>query len=163
MNSILWKFMVRITHCVMTLLALLSPPLNAKMAERPPMPAGYNDAGPSPDSVLPKIIARLQTELKDPYSIRDFTLCQPKRIEAYYGLNWVRAHWSVTISLNSKNGFGGYTGSTVYYADFENGEATKITQFKGIAYVPQNVNVQVLAQLRSCPKVPDSEIQKLLQ
>lgn len=143
-------------------IALTSAPIVAKTKDRPPMPAGFDDPGPQPEHVLQKVFAKLRTSLRDPYSIRDFKLCEPKVIDAYYGLDWVRAHWNVRVSLNSKNSYGGYTGPTEFHIQFENGEAASVSQFDGIGVLTPDQNAKLLALSQACPKITDAEIQRLL-
>ena len=126
------------------------------------MPAGYDNPGPVPENVLPKVFAKLRTTLKDPYSIRDFKLCAPKLVKAYYGVNWVRARWIVTVNLNAKNSYGGYIGPTQFDVEFQNGEAVNAKQFNGIDLLTPDQNAKLLAFSQACPKVPDADIQRLL-
>lgn len=142
--------------------AAVSPAAAERDKLKPPMPAGYDDAGPAPENPLPKILAKLRTTLNDPYSIRDFTMCAPARIEPYYGLDWVRARWNVKITLNAKNSYGGYTGSTMFDVSFKDGDVVEISQFKGIAALDEATNYKLIAAAQACPHVPDAKIQELL-
>jgi hypothetical protein len=155
---------MRAICCAALTIALLSAPLSARKEAPPPppMPAGYDNPGPSPENALAKVFANLRTTLKDPYSIRDFKLCEPRQIEAYYGIDWVRAHWIVTVNFNAKNSYGGYTGPTQFDVEFENGEAVRATQFDGIDLLTPVQNAKLLAMSQACPKVPDTEIHRLL-
>lgn len=145
-------------------LALACSPAYGQSWKSVPMPAGYDDPGPKPANVLPLIVNRLRTVLKDPYSIRDFTLCGLERIEAYNSpLGWQRARWISKITLNSRNSYGGYTGSTNYTVTFNNGAVAEITEFRGIDLLPPSVNARLIAAAQACPRVPDTEIQRILQ
>jgi hypothetical protein len=126
------------------------------------MPAGFEDPGDRPDDALPKILNKLRLTLKDPYSVRDVRVCEPEMIRAYYGLTWVRAHWVVKLALNAKNGFGAYTGLTAFTARFENGEVSDVSQFRGLDLVGPAVNAKLLSTVQSCPRVSDTEVQRLL-
>ena len=128
------------------------------------MPPGYDDPGPKPADVLPLIVNRLRTTMKDPYSMRDLTMCSLERIEAYNSpLGWQRARWVSKITLNSRNAYGGYTGSTNYTVNFRDGVAAEITEFRGIDLLPPSVNARLMAAAQACPRVPDAEIQRILQ
>jgi hypothetical protein len=127
-----------------------------------PMPAGYDDPGPPPEDVLAKVVARLRTTLSDPYSIRDLTLCPLDRGEAFYSVRWHRAQWTVRFTLNSRNSHGGYTGSTMYTATFEDGEVTEVRQFTPLDLITPAQNARLIEMAQACPRVPDAEIQRLL-
>jgi hypothetical protein len=135
------------------------------------MPAGYNDPGPPPANGLSKIVDKLRTELKDPYSIRDLRVCAPTASEAFYSYGrsaWQPATWSTMISLNSKNSYGGYTGVKVFNVTFEHGEALRINEMSGLdGLISPSQNADLIARTRAmaeaCPRIPDAEIQKLLQ
>src|SRR5687768_9822075 len=90
----------------LVVLSSASSPAHGQSWKSVPKPAGYDDPGPRPTNVLPLIVSRLRTTLKDPYSIRDFTLCDLERVEAYNSaLGWQRARWISKITLNSRNAF----------------------------------------------------------
>ena len=154
--------MLRTISAALSVVTLVTVHPAAAAPARAPMPAGYDDPGPPPDNVLPKIVSKLRTTLSDPYSVRDFTICKTEKIQAYFGVQWVPAQWIAKITLNSKNGYGGYTGSTMFVVDFAHGEVSKISQFKGLDLVSTEVNERLLAMAQRCPRVPDSEIQHLL-
>lgn len=145
-------------------LALVCSPAHAQSWKSVPMPAGYDDPGPRPANVLPLIVNRLRTALKDPYSIRDFTLCGLERVDAYNSsLGWQRARWISKITLNSRNTYGGYTGSTNYTVTFNDGVVAEIKEFRGIDLLPPSVNARLIAAAQACPRVPDAEIQRILR
>lgn len=160
------KMLAVITRCACAALILGSaidgPASARKPPPRPPMPQGYEDPGPPPADILPKIVGRLRTELRDPYSMRDLTVCTPERLDPYFGIQWVPARWSVRITLNAKNSFGGYTGSTMYTVTFERGEISQVTEFRGVPFVGPKVNADLLSAAQRCPRIPDAEIQRLL-
>jgi len=149
---------------VLVALTLLGSPAHGQSWQTVPMPAGYDDPGPPPANVLPLIVNRLRTVLKDPYSIRDFTLCGLERIEAYNSpLGWQRARWISKITLNSRNAYAGYTGSTNYTVTFSDGVVAEIKEFRGIDALPPSVNARLMATAQACPRVPEAEIQRILQ
>ncbi|MEA3002309.1 MAG: hypothetical protein QOH81_1097 [Sphingomonadales bacterium] len=132
--------------------------------QTPPMPQGYDDPGPRPADPLPAIVARLRTTLRDPYSIRDMTLCEPERVNAYFGASaWRRAHWVMKLTLNAKNAFGAYTGAIQYDGEFDGGALTSLQEFRGIDLLTPEQNDRLMAFARNCPRVSDGEIQRLLQ
>ncbi len=124
--------------------------------------ADINDPGPKPDDVLPAIIANLKRSMKDPYSIRDFALCEPKITKAFKypgaGNRWEPAHWSVDFELNAKNGFGGYAGRTYFSATYKAGRLDSV----GSPNLGADLNTKLLGLTEACPRVPDAEIQRLL-
>lgn len=95
--------MPKLSYCVAALAAalVLASPAAAKkrpVAPEPPMPAGYDDPGPKPENALPAILADLRRTMKDPYSIRDFRMCEatPTRPFRYPG---VAGQWSPRSGL----------------------------------------------------------------
>ena len=147
-------------------LALLSTMIALEGAAQVPAtspPPGYSDAGIKPVNPLPAIIAELRRTMKDPYSIRDFSFCEPKVSPAFQypsaGQRWEKAHWKVEFALNAENGFGGYAGRTYFSADFENGRLTSL----GSPNLGPELNSKLLDLVKDCPSVPDAEIQRYLQ
>jgi len=67
------------------------------------------------------------------------------------------------ITLNSRNAYGGYAGSTMYSVIFENGGVAEVTEFHGIDLLSPQVNARLLAVAQACPRIPDSEVQRLIQ
>lgn len=142
-----------------------------KLPPKPPMPPGFDNPGSPPANALPKIIDKLRTELKDPYSIREVRVCAPSASEAFYSYGrsaWQRATWSSMISLNAKNSYGGYTGVKVFNVTFEQGQVLRINEMSGLGgLISPTQNADLIARTRAmaeaCPRVPDAEIQKLLQ
>lgn len=140
----------------------------AKPYEPPPMPPGYDNPGPKPENILPQIVAKLRGELRDPYSIRDFILCEPsasapmkpfsKRME------WRPAKWTVLFALNAKNAYGGYTGREPWRATFAGGAVERVSSAKLGSASSIDVTLNQLTEklLEKCQRVPDAEIQRLL-
>ena len=116
----------------------------------------------SPEALLPPILSELKRTLADPYSIRDFTLCQARSIKLKDGKP---VSWQVSLAFNAKNSFGGYTGFKTYSALFKNGvirggvSATQIAKTDGIEGL---INSSVARQVASCPPVSDAQVQRLL-
>ena len=79
-------------------------------------PAAYPEL--ASDALLPPILAELKRTLKDPYSIRDFTLCPARAVKLKDGKP---VGWAVMLSFNAKNSYGGYEGVKVYSVLFRNG------------------------------------------
>lgn len=133
----------------------------------PPIPPGFNDAGPAPQNFLPKIMSELRKGLKDPYSLRDLRVCEPKAGGAYLGLEWHRATWSSLISFNAKNSFGAYSGITVFHVKFEKGEVVSILEEKGISVLSAAQNAELMDRTRAiaiaCPLVSEVVFQQLLR
>ena len=147
-------------------LALLSAPLSARKETpppaQPPMPTGYDDPGPKPVNVLPAITADLRKTLTDPYSVRDFQLCEPhatKPVYNSYGEGvWLRSQWMISFSLNAKNRMGGYAGRTGFLASYTDGKLESVSSMSDYA----DTNEKVVGETVDCPRVQDAEIQKLL-
>jgi hypothetical protein len=144
---------------------VLSSPATAKKrvaVPEAPMPAGYDDPGPKPEKALPVILADLRRTMKDPYSMRDFRLCEASVAQAFRypgraGL-WQRARWTVHFALNAKNSYGGYAGQTYFTATFEGGKLTGVSS----PDLGPELNRKLLGITLDCPTVPDAELQRLL-
>lgn len=125
-----------------------------------PVILGTDGAGPKPANVLPEILGNLRRSMKDPYSIRDLKICQPKIVPAVRLPNGteMKPSWTVDFSLNAKNSYGGYSGVTPFTAHFENGKLTDL----GSIDINPNINAKMLELSAGCPSVPDATIKKLL-
>lgn len=145
-------------------LALASPASAKKrpVAPEPPMPAGYDDPGPKPENALPAILADLRRTMKDPYSIRDFRMCEatPTRPFRYPGVagQWEPAKWTIAFALNAKNSYGGYAGSTYFNATFKDGKLADL----GSPNLGAELNGKLLESTKDCRPVADAEIQRLV-
>jgi hypothetical protein len=128
-----------------------------------PMPADYDDPGPKPENVLPAILGSLRRTLRDPSSIKDFTLCDVQASPAFRPplprAPWRRARWRVDFALNAKNAYGGYSGLQPFSATFENGALTDAHAVS----LGAELNAKYLSMTEECRRVPDAEIQQLLQ
>jgi len=126
------------------------------------MPAGIDDPGPLPADELAQIVKKLRLTLKDPYSLRDLTLCPAKKTDPYYSVArgfWLPATWLVKISLNSKNSYGGYTGPTLFFVTLDKGHVTEVSA--AIGFMP-DIDAKDLEAAQACPRIPDAEVQRLL-
>lgn len=127
------------------------------------MPAGYDNPGPKPDNILPAIVGKLRTTLRDPSSVRDFVLCEPQVSKPFKypgnGNQWERAHWTVYFALNAKNAYGGYTGPRAYTAKYENGTLSDV-------YSPnmgRELDAKMLELTRGCPHISETVVQEMLE
>jgi hypothetical protein len=106
----------------------------------------------SQERTLPLIAAALRDNIIDPGSITNFSACYPAVKVKYENGRPVR--WTIMLSFNSKNGYGGYAGlqsvAAVFYAD------KPVTIFAS-GMPPRS------KRLASCTQVPDTEIQRLVQ
>jgi hypothetical protein len=144
--------------------ALMSGFATAKKREPlPPMPTGYDDPGPAPQSPLPAIVEKLRQRLTDPASMRDVTLCPARSVPVYsVGSTWVPAGWIVQITLNSKNRFGGYTGSMEYTAYIKDGVVSEVSETPPIEMIVAVARPSYLQSAAGCPRIANAEIQKLV-
>ena len=160
---------MRSVKCAMSALALLSSAnaMAGKDLPQPPVPIGYDDPGPKPDNPLPAIMAKLRVQLKDPYSIRDFVLCDLSASSPHYDRfdkSWTRSSWSIMFALNAKNSYGGYTGQRDGRAYFRDGQLERL--FFGSDEIRTNLDADLARMkaqlLERCQRIPDEEIQKLV-
>lgn len=129
------------------------------------MPAGYDDPGPAPENTLPAIVEKLRGELVDPYSIRDFILCDPTSSPAReFRGQWRPARWTVMFALNARNRMGGYTGRKRYRAFYAEGRLDSIVSddFGGRSGLDAEISRLAERLLDQCTRVPDAEVQRLL-
>jgi hypothetical protein len=126
------------------------------------MPAGYDDPGLLPESVLQVLVGELRKKLNDPYSIRDFSLCQSRVISAMEALSptlpWRRAYWVVHFKLNAKNAYGGYTGLQSGLMTISQGRVERIS----LIGTPIDEGPPKDAR-EPCQSIPDEQIQKMLK
>jgi hypothetical protein len=116
----------------------------------------------APDALLPPIIAELRRTLKDPQSVRDFTLCPVTKVGMKNGRP---VRWSVLLSFNAKNSYGGYEGIKMFAAVFRNGRLSGgivSTQFGSNEGLEGLINNAVARKMANCPIVPDESIQQLM-
>jgi hypothetical protein len=135
---------------------------SAAWGQEDALPTGFDEPGPKPVEVLPAILTELRRTMRDPYSIRDFAICDPQVTEAFKypgaGQRWERAHWTVKFVLNAKNSYGGYAGLTYFSATYQNGQLQSVSS----PNLGPELNAKLVDLARDCPRVPDAEIQRLL-
>ncbi|HWY16487.1 MAG TPA: hypothetical protein VNX86_15235 [Rhizomicrobium sp.] len=131
----------------------------------PPMPAGYNDPGPELPDLLPQIAAALRSNLNDPYSVRDFSLCQshimPAQAPGGPEDSWQPSVRVQLFQLNAKNEFGGYAGKQDGIATFQKGKLQRIRTYSTIDGAT-DMEQHAIAWREPCHPIPDAEIQKLI-
>lgn len=116
----------------------------------------------SPDALLPPILAELKRTLNDPYSIRDFTLCEAAKIKLKNGKP---DRWSVQFAFNAKNAYGGYAGVRTYIAVFREGRMASTilsSQFESSDGLEGLINSMVARRMATCPTVSDDKIRELM-
>ena len=123
-------------------------------------PAAYPEL--ASDALLPPILAELKRTMKDPYSIRDFSLCPARAVKLKEGKP---ISWAVMLSFNAKNSYGGYEGVKIYSVLFRNGRisgglnAAELGSSTGLAGL---INSAIAKRMASCPMIPDATIQQIL-
>ncbi len=106
----------------------------------------------SKERALPQIVAALRDTMIDATSITNLKICYPpSKVKIKNGKP---VQWSFLLSLNAKNSYGGYTGNqgmvAVFYSD------KPVWVFDMISALdPKTV--------AACTRVPDAEIQRLMQ
>lgn len=116
----------------------------------------------APEALLPPIIAALRGSLVDAYSIRDLRVCPAGKVKLKGGKP---VRWSVQLSLNAKNSFGGYAGTTTYAVIFRDGQVSGRvvpTAAPGTDAIASLINSTIARQIARCPIVPDVTVQQLL-
>jgi hypothetical protein len=155
------KFATWIGVAITTAAGLITSSVEAKKFEAPPMPAGYDDPGPLPDDMLAAVVGGLKSSLKDPYSVRDFSLCQTRVMKAVPALAktipWQRAYRVTHFMLNAKNSYGGYTGLQAGLATFKEGKLERI------ALIGTPIQTGRPKEYREpCTPITDQQIQELM-
>ncbi|QPQ54437.1 hypothetical protein IC614_08775 [Allosphingosinicella flava] len=106
----------------------------------------------SPEQTLPFIAKALRDNLLDAGSVTNFSACYPPVKVKFKDGRPVR--WTIMLSLNAKNSYGGYTGleqmAAVFYAD-------KPVMLGSTGMSPSS------KLLGSCTRVSDAEIQRMIQ
>ena len=113
--------MQRISACVLSLAiagcaADAGPPLPQSLAEPPPV------------EWRAKLAAHVKATFKDVASIRDAAIAREPVAEIVPAQvqNVMRPRWVVCFAANARNGFGGYSGPTVYQATFRDGHVLAV-------------------------------------
>ena len=106
----------------------------------------------SQERALPQIASALHDTLYDVSSVTNFKICYPPAKMKFKDGKPVR--WTIMLSLNSKNQYGGHAGNqgmaAVFYSD------KPVWVFS----IDMPLDRKTLA---TCTRIPDAEIQKLLQ
>jgi hypothetical protein len=153
--------------------------VNIGIAMRPIMLAALLCAGASPshgqassdpatcaefsqDALLAQIADAMHRTLRDPKSVDDLTMCAPIKIKLEDGRP---VRWTVMLSFNARNGFGGYAGRSYYAAIFNAGKSTRLTKVaeagaEGLAGLLTSATEK---QMSNCPRVASADLQKHLQ
>lgn len=137
-------------------LAASQPSPNQQVPVTPPQ----NEVSQS--ALLAQILPKLKRTLRDPYSIRDFSLCAPRGLKLKGGRP---DRWSAFFSFNAKNAMGGYAGLQTWVAVFREGRLsgqlipTQVQVSEGLMGV---LNRKLQRELESCTAVPDEHVQAVL-
>lgn len=113
-------------------------------------------------ALLDQILPKLKRTLRDPYSVRDFSICAPR------GVKWKDGRperWTVLFSFNARNAYGGYTGVETWFAMFRKGRLSGElvrTQLQSTDGLMGLLNRPVQRQLEQCEPIPDDELQRLM-
>jgi hypothetical protein len=152
---------INLWMAVVIFVGMMSCPADAKKFQAPPMPVGYDDPEPIPENLLAVVVGGLKTTLKDPYSIRDFSLCQNRAFPPTPALAptipWSRAFRVTHFKLNAKNSYGGYTGLQAGIARFKEGKLERIS----LIGAPIQTGAPKEAR-EPCTPISDLKIQELL-
>jgi hypothetical protein len=123
-------------------------------------PAAYPEL--ASEVLLPPILVELKRTLKDPYSIRDLTLCPPRGIKLKDGKP---TSWVVMLSFNARGSFGGYEGIKIYGVRFRNGRVSgpvTATELASNAGIDGLINSAIAKLTATCPMIPDATIQQII-
>ncbi len=116
----------------------------------------------SREALLHQILPKLKRTIRDPYSIRDFTLCSPRGLKLKDGRP---DRWSVFFSFNAKNAYGGYVGIETWLAVFRKGRLSgelirsELHVTDGLMGV---LNRPLQREMEACSPIPDNQVQHLL-
>lgn len=131
------------------------------------VPPEYADPGPEPQNVIVQIGAGLRGATPDPYSVRDFAICQSHVFPARQGVSfdggvrktyWRKAQRTVLFQFRSKNQFGAYDGVRDGIASFENGRLVDVTSYPATTGNSEREK-RAIAWRDPCHSIPDAEIQ----
>lgn len=142
-----------------TLAAALLLCASASAAQMTPDPSAYPELQQA--TYLPQIVTELRRTLRDPGSVNDVTVCSPIKVKMKDGR---ASRWTVMLSLNAKNAYGGYVGRTIYGAIFYAGKSPRLTPIvqSGAEGLDGLIARATEKQMAGCPRVPDAEVQRLL-
>lgn len=139
----------------------------AKPFTPPSMPDGYQDPGSAPEDPIGQILEGLRQTLADPYSIRDFSICRTRIVNASPPVverdTWRRAYRVTIFQLNAKNRFGGYTGLQDGAASWDDlGRLAKVFTYETLRADGKTPPAALEAR-GSCTRISDGEVQRRLE
>jgi hypothetical protein len=155
-------------------LSLAFVPFNATYAQDIPpdtplgTPPEYADPGPPPDRVVEQIADGLRKVTPDPYSVRDFSICQSHVMAARSDVKfegnerkaiWKRAQRVVLFQFSAKNQFGAYNGMRDGIASFEGGKLVDLSSYPA----SDNPSERETAWRQPCKPIPDAQIQAAIK
>jgi hypothetical protein len=88
-------------------------------------------------------------------------MCSPVKIKMKEGRP---VRWTVMLSFNAKNAFGGYVGRTYYAAIFNVGKPLRLVEIIGASADGLNGLIAdgIGKQMASCPRIPTADLRDLL-
>lgn len=150
--------MSKVSYCVAALaaaLALASP----GYAQTAPYPLTFPEF--QQDVMLPQIVDEMRRTLRDPGSVNDLTMCSPVKIKMKDGRP---VRWTVMLSFNAKNAYGGYVGRTYYGAIFYAGKRPSLTEIMAANAegLDSLMSKAIEKQMAGCSRIPNVDLQRLL-
>lgn len=132
------------------LLVVVSALPSVEIAARAGDPSTYPEL--SKEQTLPAIAHALRDHLIDAGSVTNFAACYPAlKVKLREGRP---VRWTIMFSLNSRNRYGGYTGSQQMAAVFRLDQPVEIIS----TGMPPG-----LGNYGTCTRVPDVEIRRLIE
>jgi hypothetical protein len=112
-------------------------------------------------SLTTAILPILKQRLRDPYSVRDFRICEARGLELKDGR---LDRWSVAFGFNAKNGLGGYEGFQAWVAQFAQGQPVSLRSMKSGASDRLMAPLYTLLrrQVEQCSAVTDDDVQRMM-
>lgn len=114
------------------------------------------------EALLPQIAAAMHHTLRDPSSVNDLTMCPPIKVKVKDGRP---VRWTVLLSFNAKNGYGGYEGQAYYGALFNAGQPVRLDRIiEANAQGLDTIVTHALAkQMVGCPLIPEDRLRAALK
>jgi hypothetical protein len=111
-------------------------------------------------AMLPQIVDEMRRTLRDPGSVNDLTMCAPVKIKMKNGQP---VRWTVMLSFNAKNAYGGYVGLTYYGAIFYAGKRPNLTEIMAANAegLDSLISRAIEKQMAGCPRIPNANLQRL--
>lgn len=138
----------------------------ALLCARPGYAQSTTDPATQPElgqeALLPQIASAMRRTLRDPSSVIDLTMCPPIKVKVKDGRP---VRWTVLLSFNAKNGYGGYEGQTYYGALFNAGQPARLDRIiEANAQGLDTIVTHALAkQMAGCPLVPGDRLRAALK